>query len=70
MLGNWKCFNVFAFQNVSISVVGGKRDFTIYEDEGVDTYLELIAGEERRGGAGRDEEAPPAAADEASGNAS
>merc|ERR1712045_155211 len=56
-------------KNVSISVVGGKRDFTIYEDEGVDTYLELIAGEERRGGAGRDEEAPPAAADEASGEA-
>ena len=55
---------------MSISVVGGKRDFTIYEDEGVDTYLELIAGEERRGGAGRDEEAPPPAADDASGNAS
>ena len=60
----------FSFQNVSISVVGGKRDFTIYEDEGVDTYLELIAGEERRGGAGRDEEAPAPAADDASGNAS
>lgn len=58
-------------KNVSISVVGCKRDFTIYEDEGVDTYLELIAGEERRGGAaGRDEEEPtPAAADDAPGDA-
>merc|ERR1712203_531397 len=56
-------------KNVSISVVGCKRDFTIYEDEGVDTYLELIAGEERRGGAGRDEEEaqPAAAADDAPG---
>merc|ERR1719220_129904 len=39
-------------KNVTISVVGCKKEFTIYEDEKVDTYLQLIAGEERRGGAG------------------
>lgn len=52
------------FQNVTISVVGTDREFTIYEDEKVDTYLQLIAGEERRGGAGgaAEDDAPAAPA--------
>ena len=37
-------------QNVSIAVVGQGTEFTIYEDAQVDPYLELISGEERRGG--------------------
>ena len=41
----------FIFQNVSIAVVGKDQPFTVYEDAAVDPYLELIAGEERRGGA-------------------
>ena len=54
------------FQNVTISVVGTDREFTIYEDESVDTYLQLIAGEERRGGAGgaAEDDAPAAPAAE------
>jgi len=40
-------------KNVSIAVVGLDKDFVVYEDESVDPYLELIAGEERRGGEGR-----------------
>ena len=47
---------------MTISVVGCKKEFTIYEDEKVDTYLQLIAGEERRGGAGAADEAEDAAA--------
>ena len=39
------------FQNVSIAVVGKDQPFKVYEDAAVDPYLELIAGEERRGGA-------------------
>ena len=31
--------------------MGKDRPFKIYEDAEVDTYLELINGEERRGGA-------------------
>merc|ERR1712211_70320 len=38
-------------KNVSIAVVGKDQPFTVYEDAAVDPYLELIAGEERRGGA-------------------
>merc|ERR1711899_382790 len=38
-------------KNVSIAIVGKDRPFTVYEDAEVDTYLELINGEERRGGA-------------------
>lgn len=51
-------------KNVTISVVGTDREFTIYEDESVDTYLQLIAGEERRGGAGgaAEDDAPAAPA--------
>jgi len=49
-------------KNVTISVVGCKKEFTIYEDEKVDTYLQLIAGEERRGGAGAADEPEDAAA--------
>jgi len=37
-------------KNVSIAIVGKDRPFKIYEDAEVDTYLELINGEERRGG--------------------
>ena len=44
---NWLSF----FQNVSIAVVGKDQPFKVYEDAAVDPYLELIAGEERRGGA-------------------
>ena len=47
---------------MTISVVGCKKEFTIYEDEKVDTYLQLIAGEERRGGAGAADEPEDAAA--------
>ena len=39
-------------QNVSIAIVGKDMPFTIYEDAQVDSYLELISGEERRGGGG------------------
>lgn len=38
-------------KNVSIAIVGKDQPFTIYEDGQVDSYLELISGEERRGGA-------------------
>ena len=31
-------------------MVGKDTPFSIYEDAGVDPYLELISGEERRGG--------------------
>ena len=53
-------FNFFLLQNVSIAIVGKGHDFTIYEDAQVDSYLELISGEERRGGqaAQAAEEAP------------
>jgi len=38
-------------KNVSIAIVGRDHPFKIYEDTDVDTYLELISGEERsRGG--------------------
>ncbi len=37
------CFN---FQNLSIAIVGKGQNFTIYEDDAVSTYLELIAGEQ------------------------
>jgi len=49
-------------KNVSIAVVGIDKDFTVYEDDAVDPYLELIAGEERRGAG-----VTPAAAPEAEG---
>ena len=42
-----------SWQNVSIAVVGQGTEFTIYEDNKVDPYLELISGEERRGGGGQ-----------------
>lgn len=45
-------------KNVSIAIVGKDRDFTIYEDDDCNQFLNLIAGEERnRGG-------PRAAAEE------
>ena len=40
-----------AIQNVSIAIVGRNMPFQIYEDAKVDTYLELISGEERGRGA-------------------
>lgn len=43
-------------KNVSISVVGVDRDFTVYENEKVEPYLALIEGEERTRGARRVEE--------------
>ena len=43
-------YHFFLSQNVSIAIVGIDKDFTVYEDAAVDPYLELIAGEERRGG--------------------
>jgi len=38
-------------KNVSIAIVGRNMPFQIYEDSKVDTYLELISGEERGRGA-------------------
>jgi len=49
-------------KNVSIAVVGIDKEFTVYEDDAVDPYLELIAGEERRGAG-----VTPAAAQEGEG---
>lgn len=37
-------------KNVSIAICGQDQTFTVYENSAVDSYLELIAGEERRGG--------------------
>jgi len=47
-------------KNVSIAVVGQGTEFTIHEDAQVDPYLELISGEERRGGGAQ----PPAEGEE------
>jgi len=48
-------------KNVSIAVVGKDTPFKIYENATVDPFLELIAGEERRGGAAQaEEQAAPA----------
>lgn len=54
-------------KNVSIAVVGIDKDFVVYEDESVDPYLELIAGEERRGGEGRAAAAEEGSAEPAAG---
>lgn len=53
-------------KNVSIAVVGKDAPFKIYENAAVDPYLELIAGEERRGGAAAQAEEQAAQADEGS----
>jgi len=48
-------------KNVSIAVVGKDTPFKIYENATVDPFLELIAGEERRGGGAQaEEQAAPA----------
>ena len=53
--------HIYYFQNVSIAVVGKDTPFKIYENATVDPFLELIAGEERRGGGAQaEEQAAPA----------
>merc|ERR1711863_57500 len=48
-------------KNVSIAVVGKDTPFKIYENATVDPFLELINGEERRGGGAQaEEQAAPA----------
>ena len=47
-------------------MVGKDAPFKIYENAAVDPYLELIAGEERRGGAAAQAEEQAAQADEGS----
>merc|ERR1712223_124387 len=53
-------------KNVSIAIVGKEHPFKIYEDTEVDTYLELISGEERGRGAAQAAAGEEAAQDEGS----
>jgi len=53
-------------KNVSIAIVGKDHPFKIYEDTEVDTYLELISGEERSRGSAAVPAEGEAAADEGS----
>ena len=60
------CTLPFVFQNVSIAIVGKEHPFKIYEDTEVDTYLELISGEERGRGAAQAAAGEEGAQDEGS----
>jgi len=42
---------------VSLTIVGKGRKFEILEGDAVDPYLSAIAGEERRGGRGQQQQA-------------
>merc|ERR1712241_1102699 len=53
-------------KNVSIAIVGKEHPFKIYEDTEVDTYLELISGEERGRGAAQAAAGEEGAQDEGS----
>ena len=43
-------------KNCSLGIVGKDHDFTIYDDNQVEQYLQMIEGEERSSGAGKEEE--------------
>lgn len=49
-------------KNCSLGIVGKDHDFTIYDDNQVEQYLQMIEGEERSSGAGKEDE--PAAMDQ------
>jgi len=58
-----KMFEFVKFQNLSIAIVGKGKEFSIFEDEAVGPYLELIAGEAAAAGGGaadEGEDEPPA----------